>query len=105
MEDVYSKLDLLLPKRNFIVHGSTHELFTKDKAKQWYRIGMARGNADYFVQAFKENLTGPHVFTTVGIVAVTDEFIALRKKLDDVTTAMLDGLNTKITSELQQARP
>jgi hypothetical protein len=36
---------------------------------------------------------------------VTDEFIALRKKLDDVTTAMLDGLNTKITSELQQARP
>ena len=104
LEDVYSKLDLLLPKRNFIVHGSTHELFTKDKAKQWYRIGMARGNADYFVQAFKENLTGPHVFTTAGIVAVTDECIALRKKLDDVTTEMLAGLNTKVAEMLQQPR-
>jgi hypothetical protein len=35
---------------------------------------------------------------------VTDECIALRKKLDDVTTEMLAGLNTKVAEMLQQPR-
>src|SRR4051812_40358835 len=42
LDSVYTKLDALLPKRNFIVHGETWDGEFKGKPKQPYRVGIIK---------------------------------------------------------------
>jgi hypothetical protein len=95
LKEAYSGLDILLPKRNFIVHGSTYEMAMGDKPPQPYRIGKIRWDAEFMGPVFANNLTGPNVFTTDGISTVTDECIAIRAKLANVATDIMFSLAKK----------
>jgi hypothetical protein len=44
LDEVYAELDTLLPKRNSIVHGTTHEIGKTRDSAQPYRIGITRGD-------------------------------------------------------------
>ena len=58
---VYKKLDELLPKRNFLVHGETHEVAFKGKPKQPYRVGIIKKDLDYLDQ-FDRGEHGANIF-------------------------------------------
>jgi hypothetical protein len=47
LDHVYKKLDELLPKRNFLIHGETHEAIVKGRPKQAYRVGITKKDPDY----------------------------------------------------------
>jgi hypothetical protein len=89
--DAYGDLNALLPKRNFIVHGSTYQMGKGNKPPQPYWIGKRKGDFVFMNEAVANDFIGPHVFTAEGIDKVTEEFLALRGKLAkvavDVVTA------------------
>jgi hypothetical protein len=95
LKETYSGLDALLPKRNFIVHGSTYELAMADKPPQAYRIGKTKGDTELLGPVIANNLTGPNVFTIDGISSVTEECIAIRAKLAVVATDIMSSLAKK----------
>jgi hypothetical protein len=53
LDRVYKKLDTLLPKRNFIVHGETWDGQFKGKPKQPYRVGIIKKDLDYIDMFFR----------------------------------------------------
>jgi hypothetical protein len=89
LNEVYDELDALLPKRNFIVHGTTLEAGNHKIPSQPYRIGKRKGQADRLMQAISDDLVGPHVFTTDSISKVTGEFAQTKYKLQRVVTDMV----------------
>jgi hypothetical protein len=92
LTQAYAELDRLLPKRNFIVHGTTYQMGIGEKLPQPYRIGMTKGDKNFMNNAIANNLEGPHVFTTSGISDVTDEFISLRGILATVALETIEPL-------------
>jgi hypothetical protein len=81
LDNAYNDLDILLRKRNFIVHGTTYQIGKENIPVQWYRIGMTRGDYDHMNDAITQNFDVPHVFTVERISAATRECVALRAKL------------------------
>lgn len=70
LDRVYKRLDELLPKRNFLVHGETHEAAFPDKPKQPYRVGITKKDMDYLDQ-FDRGEHGDNVFDLEQIKAAT----------------------------------
>jgi hypothetical protein len=95
LQDAYGDLDALLPKRNFIVHGSTYQMGKDNKPPQPHRIGKRKGDFDFMNEAVANDFTGPHVFTAEGIDKVTEEFLALRGKLAKVVVDVVTALAKK----------
>jgi hypothetical protein len=95
LNEAYSDLDALRPKRNFIVHGSTHQIGLSDKPTQPYRIGKRQGDYDFLNDAILNDFTDPHVFTVERIDKVTEEFVALGSKLGKVATEIMMALVSK----------
>jgi len=98
LTDAYNDLDVLLPKRNFIVHGSTHHIGLSDKPPQPYRIGKRKGDYNFLNNAILNDFTDPHVFTIERINKVTEQFIALGSKLATVATEMMMALVQSFTA-------
>jgi hypothetical protein len=69
LDRVYKKLDELLPKRNFLVHGETHEA-TAGGQQQPYRIGINKKDMDY-LDEFQRGKRGKNVFDTEQVKAAT----------------------------------
>jgi hypothetical protein len=61
LDRVYKKLDELLPKRNFLVHGETREGAFDGTLKQPYRVGIIRKDLEYLDQ-FDRGAHGKNVF-------------------------------------------
>jgi hypothetical protein len=95
LTDAYTDLNNLLPKRNFIVHGSTYQLAKDGKPAQAYRIGKDRGDGEFLNHAIRNDFTGPHVFTAEGVDNVTAEFLAVRGKLGKVSVDVMTPLARK----------
>jgi hypothetical protein len=55
--------DALLPKQNFIVHGSMYQMGKDNKPAQPFRIGKRKGDHAFMNEAIANDFTGPHVFT------------------------------------------
>jgi hypothetical protein len=70
LDRVYRKLDELRPKRNFLVHGETHEGTLKGKPKQPYRVGITKKDMDYLEQ-FDRGEHGENIFDLEQVKAVT----------------------------------
>ncbi len=70
LDRVYKKLDELLPKRNFLVHGETHEAAFKGKPKQPYRVGITKKDLDYLDQ-FDRGEHGENIFDIEEVGAAT----------------------------------
>jgi hypothetical protein len=102
--DAYSDLDALLPKRNFIVHGSTYRMGKSDKPAQPYRIGKRKGDREFMNEVMASDFTAPHVFTVDGIDKVTEEFLALRSKLAKVVVDVVGGSHQVIHGVVARRR-
>jgi len=70
LERVYKDLEILLPNRNYIVHGETWEGTFKGKPKQPYRVGVIKENLDY-LDEFDRAKHGPNVFDVEQVREVT----------------------------------
>lgn len=70
-ERVYRDLEILLPKRNYIVHGETWEGAFKGNPKQPYRVGVIRDNLDH-LDEFDRAQHGPNVFDVQQVREVTN---------------------------------
>ena len=95
LNEVYTDLEALLPKRNFIVHGITYQIGTATKPAEAYRIGKRKGDHDFMGEAMANNLLGAHVYTAAGIATVTEEFVTLREKLARVAIDVMRALANK----------
>jgi hypothetical protein len=82
LDRVYKKLDTLLPKRNFLLHGETWDGQFKGKPKQPYRVGIIKKDLDYIDMFFAAS--------TVPISSVWSSR-AVTRKCQDIT-ADLDTL-------------
>jgi hypothetical protein len=89
LTDACNDLNALLPKRNFIVHGSTYQIGLSDRPPQPYRIGKRKGHYGFLNDAVLNDFADPHVFTVERINKVTEEFVALGGKLGKVATEMM----------------
>jgi hypothetical protein len=69
LDRVYKKLDELLPKRNFLVHGETHEAALAGKSTH-YRVGIIKKDLDYLDQ-FDRGERGDNVFDLEQVRAAT----------------------------------
>ena len=81
LDQVYSQLDGLLPKRNFLVHGETWLGQFKDKPKQPYRVGIIKKDVDY-IDTFFRGEHGANVFSIEQVRAVTRECQGVAADLD-----------------------
>jgi hypothetical protein len=90
LDEAYAELDTLLPKRNFIVHGTTY--YGIGKNSEPYRIGMRRGDFDRTNWSLAQLFDGPHAFTVERIAVVTAECVALREKLATVFLEVIEPL-------------
>ena len=70
LDSVYAKLEELLPMRNFLVHGETHEASLKRKPKQPYRVGINKKDMDY-LEEFGRGEHGLNVFDLQQVRAAT----------------------------------
>jgi hypothetical protein len=69
LDRVYKNLGGLLPKRNFLVHGETHEV-TGGGRSQPYRIGINKKDMDY-LDEFERGERGKNVFDMQQVKAAT----------------------------------
>jgi hypothetical protein len=99
LDEVYAELDTLLPKRNFIVHGTTYQIGKNSDSVQPYRIGMTRGDFDHMNQFIAQDFDGPHAFTVERIGVVTTECVALREKLTIVLLEVIRSLQARQQSK------
>jgi hypothetical protein len=90
LDEVYAELDTLLPKRNFIVHGTTYQIGKNSDSVQPYRIGMTRGDFDHMNQFIAQDFDGPHAFTVERIALVTTKCVALRENLQSCCSRSSD---------------
>jgi hypothetical protein len=81
LDRVYKKLDTLLPKRNFIVHGETWDGQFKGKPKQPYRVGIIKKDLDY-IDMFFRGEHGANIFSVEQVRAVTRECQDIAADLD-----------------------
>jgi hypothetical protein len=81
LDRVYKKLDVLLPKRNFLVHGETWDGEFKGKPKQPYRVGIIKKDPDYIDQ-FDRGQHGENVFSIEQVRAVTKDCRDIAADLD-----------------------
>jgi len=70
LDNVYKKLDVLLPKRNFLVHGETWDGQFSGKNKQPYRVGIIKKDLEY-MDKFDRGEHGDNVFSIDQVCAVT----------------------------------
>lgn len=97
--EVNKELDKLLPKRNFIVHGTTYQIGRGDIPTQPYRIGMTRGDRYSMREVIEQNFNVPQAFTTDKIKSTTAEFVAVRATLADVVLEVWKAFAEKTGSE------
>ena len=89
--DAYADLDILLPKRNFIVHGTTYQIGKESLPAQPYRIGITKGDFDYMNRAIAQDFTVPHAFSVEKLAAVTADCVALRRKIATVSNELMQS--------------
>lgn len=90
LREVYSRIDAVLPKRNYIVHGTTYELGEEGVSTQPYRIGRKRGDLSYMSKAVKNDFSGENVFSTLAIASVTHEFVSIQSRLAEVSVPTIN---------------
>jgi hypothetical protein len=88
LREVYPKIDALLAKRNYIVHGLTREGDNEEP----YRMGKKRGDLDFISRVFEGDLSGENVFTVARIDEATDEFFSVRSQLEEVADVVMTSL-------------
>jgi hypothetical protein len=93
IEKGLSQLDALLPKRNFIVHGTTYEIGRGEEPIVAYRIGAPKKNTDY-LNEFIANPSAAHSFTAEQVRKATRECIECRTELATVVVAIFNVLAT-----------
>jgi hypothetical protein len=98
LADAYMELDNLLPKRNFIVHGTTYEIGKDSIPAQPYRIGMKKGDLDSMNRFIAEDFNVEHAFSVDRLVQVTAECVALRRKIASVGSEELARLVSETAS-------
>jgi hypothetical protein len=81
LDRVYKKPDLLLPKRNFLVHGETWDGQFKGKPKQPYRVGIVKKDPDY-IDEFDRGQHGENVFSVEQVRFITRECRDIAADLD-----------------------
>jgi hypothetical protein len=89
-----SQLDRLLPKRNFIVHGTTFEIGKGEEPIVAYRIGAPKKNTGY-MNEFISNPSAAHSFTAAQVRKATQECIDCRAELATVVVAIFTALARK----------
>jgi hypothetical protein len=94
IEKGLSQLDALLPKRNFIVHGTTFEIGRGEEPIVAYRIGARKKNIDY-MNDFISNPSVAHSFTAEQVRKATQECMECRAELAAVVVAIFNLLARK----------
>jgi len=80
-QKVYWKIDDLLPKRNFLVHGETWEGAFKGQPMQPYRVGVIKDNLEY-LDEFDRGKHGENVFSLQQVKDVSAECRDICANLD-----------------------
>jgi hypothetical protein len=70
LEEIYKKLDELLTKRNYLIHGETRDGAFKGTPPQAYRVGLIKNNLEY-LDEFDRGEHGPNIFDVRQVQAVS----------------------------------
>jgi hypothetical protein len=81
-------LRTLLPARNRIVHGETHQVKFPGKRPEFFRVGMPRSDREY-LNKFVSNPDSNHVFNRKRVIEVTEQCKATREMIGRVSAAVM----------------
>jgi hypothetical protein len=76
-----TQLDAILPKRNFIVHGSTFEIGIGNGAPIAYRIGAPKKNIDYMSEFVRKKESVAHSFTAEQVRQATKDCVECQSRV------------------------
>ncbi|TPQ32983.1 hypothetical protein C2U70_20370 [Bradyrhizobium guangdongense] len=92
LDEIFADLDSILPKRNFIVHGTTMEMGVGDGPIVAYRVGAPKGNIHYLNEVISSTGQAAHVFTAERIRQVTTECMNIAGRLGPILNFMVNKL-------------
>jgi len=92
LQRIYDDLDALLPIRNFIVHGTTHQMGRSEAETQPYRMGRRKGDNAFMDRAVLANMQGEHVFTIAKVEEATKRFGVLTQAVSEFTVPLMFGM-------------
>jgi hypothetical protein len=82
---IVKNLRNLLPRRNLIVHGMTHEVAFGGSEARAYRVGLPKGNLDYLNQFSLRAGDVEHSFPVERVRQATDDCRAIASDLAPIT--------------------
>jgi hypothetical protein len=85
-------LDILLPKRNLIIHGTTFEVGFGNEPGKAYRIGSPKGNIDYMNEFLRNAADVEHSFSPEQVRQVSADCRMLSSKLGPIIADLLKAL-------------
>jgi hypothetical protein len=80
LQQVYTDLEELRKKRNFLVRGETWEGKFDGGSRKPYRVGLVKGNLEY-LHEFERGEHGPNVFDVGQVKAVTKFCIKIHEEI------------------------
>lgn len=87
LDEAYTDLDQLLPKRNHLVHGETLTFGVDSASAKPYRVGTTKGNVKCLNEAVIDP-GAPHVFAVERVQEINGECNRLRGKLVPVASKL-----------------
>lgn len=90
--EVYTTLDSLLPRRNFIVHGVTYEVGFDDAAPKAYRVGIPKGNLNYFNEFSLSRADVEHSFPVERVREAIADCRNLANKLAPIANHLVQSM-------------
>jgi|SRR5581483_1871534 len=92
IDEAYTALDALLPRRNFIVHGITHEIGFGDATPKAYRVGIPKGNLNYLNEFVLSHADVEHSFSAERVREATADCQNLTNKLAPIVTHLVQRM-------------
>jgi hypothetical protein len=102
IDSVSVRLDKLLPKRNYIVHGVTMEIELGDAPSIVYRIGIPKGNLEYMNEFLAQGGKADNAFTAEHVRQSTIECSSIATQLGPVLNHLMNELVEESKARLAQ---
>jgi hypothetical protein len=90
LDRIYTEMDGLLKKRNYLTHGETYEESFKGRPRAPYRVGVTKDNVEY-LDDFDHAQHGDNVFDTQQVKDATNVCVQIRESIEAVRQDLSDN--------------
>jgi len=90
LDRIYTEMDGLLKKRNYLTHGETYEESFKGRPRAPYRVGMTKDNVEY-LDDFDHAQHGDNVFDIQQVKDATNVCVQIRESIEAVGQDLSDN--------------